>query len=199
MKKNIFIAFLSLFTLLSFSQKKEDIYKKIANSCCERLNEKKSSKLTELDLGFAILQVLGDLNEKEKNIIGFNSSKAEESLEKIGEPIGIQMAMACPSIFASLVDENGKNLLEESSNGNSLRGTIEELVSNDFKKIKLKNDKGEIIEFLWLSAFSTDSILVNNKVVKGDKVEINFNEENFFDPKSNSYKKYNVIKGIKFL
>jgi hypothetical protein len=40
---------------------------------------------------------------------------------------------------------------------------------------------------------------LKEKAVKGDKIKVYYVEQEFFDPKTNSYQKYNEITEIKLL
>jgi hypothetical protein len=50
-----------------------------------------------------------------------------------------------------------------------------------------------------LFSFEGDSLLIKNKIAKGDKIEIEYAELEFFDAKSKTYKVYNEISNLKLL
>ncbi|MDI9310108.1 MAG: hypothetical protein QM535_07830 [Limnohabitans sp.] len=197
MKKNIIITFLTLYSVFGYSQNKEEILQKLAKNSCDCVNKKNSPQITDIDFGICIIESLSTLNEKEQKVIGYNPKDGVKAIEKLTEPIGIQLALTCPQVLTQIKDKKGKSLMDDDLTSHS--GIVEEIIVGDFKKIRLKSDKNEVLEFLWLFKFSNDSVLLNNKVIKGDKVEITYTIENLFDAKTNTYKSFNIIKEIKFL
>lgn len=186
-----------------FGQKKEAVYKKLATLTCDCASNKESSKLTEMDLGICIFEALDKLDAKEKKAIDFSPEKKTENLETIAENIGLEMALKCPSIFAQLKNfgqDNEQPFVETSSVAPfSEIGVITEIAGTDFKIIRMKTTSELSKEFIWLDSFEGDVLLLKNKIVKGDQVEIHYSEQEFFDAKSASYKKFNKITAIKLM
>lgn len=183
------------------AQKKEVVYKKLATSTCECAN--KSSDISETSLGICILDALNQLTDKEKKTIGYTGSNKIEVIEKISENIGIEMVSICPDIFTKLdfgSDEEQANADEAVVEEDLIvNGTFESIATNEFNTVTLLNDKNEKQEFLWLVSFDGDTLLIKKKLEKGDKIEITYSEHEFFDPKTNSYKKGNMILGMRLL
>lgn len=200
MKKGLVLLLVSI---ASFGQKKEVIYKKLAATTCECATKKSNGKLTEMDLGICIFEALATLDPKEQKTINFNPEKKTENLETIAESVGLEMALKCPSVFAQFKDfgqDNDNPIASVSSETSfSETGVITEIVGTDFKIVKMKSDADVPKEFIWLTSFEGDTLLMKNKIVKGDQVQIQYIEKEFFDAKSATYKKYNQIIGIKLM
>lgn len=194
--KKIFL--LLLLPTFLFAQKKEEIIKKLANFACECTKDK--TEVSETTLGLCLLESVGKLSDKEKKTIGFTSGKESESIKSIAEDIGIQMAFVCPDVFSKLQtsDEVAEEEYEEEP-ALSFTGTFEIMTTNEFNTIVLINDAKEKKEFIWLFAFEGDSLLIKNKIAKGDKIEVEYAELEFFDAKSKTYKVYNEISYLKLL
>ncbi|MCL9804185.1 hypothetical protein NAT51_01520 [Flavobacterium amniphilum] len=200
--KKIVLGVLVIFMSTTVSaQKKEAIYKKLAEKSCDCAMKKGAPNIGEAELGLCLFEAINTLDAKEMKVLGVNKDNIMESLETIAEPIGIQMALTCPKVFEGMMakDEaalqNGGAAKETFTNS----GVVEGLTVNEFKSIKIKDASNTVQEFIWLTQFEGDSLLINGKVVKGDKIEVVFTEEQFFDAKTNAYKAFNIIKSIKLL
>lgn len=194
--KKIFL--LLLLPTVLFAQKKDEVIKKLANLACECTKEK--TEVSETSLGLCLLESVGKLTDKEKKVIGFTSGKESDAIKKIAEEIGTQMAFVCPEVFTKLQSEEATEEEEyEEEPALSFSGTFEVMTSNEFNTIVLINDAKERKEFIWLFPFEGDSLLIKNKISKGDKIEVEYSELEFFDAKSKTYKVYNEISFLKLL
>jgi hypothetical protein len=193
------IYLLLLLPSLIFAQKKDEVVKKLANFACECIKDK--PEVNETALGLCLLESIGKLSEKEKKTIGFTSGKEADAIKNIAEEIGTQMAFVCPEVFTKLQsdDEATDEEVYEDEPALSFTGTFEVMTSNEFNTIVLINEAKERKEFIWLFSFEGDSLLIKNKIAKGDKIEIEYAELEFFDAKSKTYKVYNEISNLKLL
>jgi hypothetical protein len=123
------------------------------------------------------------------------------SIEKVAESIGIKMAVTCPAVFSKMMSEDDATAEEAATEipNPVFSGTFESVTSNEFKTITIVSDSKEKKSFIWLFPFEGDSMFIKNKIGKGDKLEIEYREQEFFDSKSNSYKTYNEIASVKLL
>lgn len=193
--KKIFL--LLLLPTVLFAQKKDEVIKKLANLACECTKEK--TEVSETSLGLCLLESVGKLSDKEKKVIGFTSGKESDAIKKIAEEIGTQMAFVCPEVFTKLQSEETTEEEYDEEPALSFSGTFEVMTSNEFNTIVLVNDSKERKEFIWLFSFEGDSLLIKNKISKGDKIEVEYSELEFFDAKSKTYKVYNEISFLKLL
>lgn len=192
---------LLLFPVVMMAQKKEAVYKKLAAFTCECATNKGTEKLTETELGFCIFESLGMLDEKERKIIGYNPDKKSASLERIAENVGVEMALLCPKVFANILGEESEYVVEETEEiiASSHKGTFESMTAGEFNTIVITDESNTKRAFIWLFSFEGDSLFIKDKIVKGDKVEIFYTEQQFFDPKTKTYKIYNEITEVKLL
>lgn len=199
------VLLLLLLPVVLIAQKKEAVYKKLAALTCECSTNKGAEKLTETDLGLCIFEALNTLNEKERKVIGYNPDKKSASLEKIAENVGVEMALICPKIFTSILDEEAKDDLtvEDATVDevieSSHKGTFEVMSAVEFNTITITDETNTKREFIWLFSFEGDALLIKGKIVKGDKIEVFYREQEFFDPKTKAYKIYNEITEVKLL
>lgn len=192
---------LLLFSVAMTAQKKEAVYKKLAAFTCECATNKGTEKLTETELGICIFESLGMLDEKERKIIGYNPDKKSASLERIAENVGVEMALLCPKVFANILGEESEYVAEETEEiiASSHKGTFESMTAGEFNTIVITDESNTKRAFIWLFSFEGDSLFIKDKIVKGDKVEIFYTEQQFFDPKTKTYKIYNEITQVKLL
>jgi hypothetical protein len=123
------------------------------------------------------------------------------SIEKIAESVGLEMAVVCPDVFLKIAKDDTEEppLVEEDELDLFYTGTFESITAVEFNTIFLLDDKNVKQEFVWLFSFEGDNLFVKNKIVKGDKLEIHYRQQEFFDPKQNKYRIYNEITSIKLL
>ncbi len=197
------IILLLLFPVVMMAQKKEAVYKKLAALTCECSTNKGAEKLSETDLGLCIFEALNMLNDKEKKVIGYNPDKKSANIEKIAENVGVEMALICPKVFSNiLAEEEGvvsEEVVEEEIIESSHKGTFEAMTAVEFNTIIITDETNTKREFIWLFSFEGDALLIKGKIVKGDKIEVFYREQEFFDPKSKTYKIYNEITEVKLL
>lgn len=194
---------LLLFTVTMTAQKKEAVYKKLAALTCECATNKGTEKLTETELGLCIFQSLAMLDEKERKIIGYNPDRKSTSLDRIAENVGVEMALLCPKVFLNMLNEESAGLIAEDEVveviASSHKGSFESITSAEFNTITITDESNTKREFIWLFSFVGDSLFIKDKIVKGDKIEVFYTEQQFFDPKTKTYKIYNEITQVKLL
>ncbi|HLP63273.1 hypothetical protein [Flavobacterium sp.] len=194
---------LLLFSIAMTAQKKEAVYKKLAALTCECATNKGTEKLTETDLGLCIFESLGMLDEKDRKAIGYNPDKKSTSLERIAENVGVEMALLCPKVFSNILDEAADEYAAEDEVveviASSHKGSFESMTSAEFNTITITDESNTKREFIWLFSFVGDTLFIKDKIVKGDKIEVFYTEQQFFDPKTKTYKIYNEITEVKLL
>jgi len=199
MKKTLLL--MLLFPILLLGQKKEAVYKKLANLTCDCAAKKAQEKnLTSYDLGICIFDALDQLDVKDRKTISYNPDKKIETGMDIAKNVGVEMAIICPNYIKITKDEDPPVVdSTQAIEIKTIKGSIDSMVSNGLKFIYIIDDNHLKKEFLWLDAFEGDSLFIKGKAAIGDSIEIQYIETNYFDPKENTYRKYNVISSIKLL
>lgn len=193
------ILFLLLLPVTLMAQKREVVYKKLAKSTCECITAK---EITDINLGICIFDAMNKLTEKERKTVNIDIDNKMASIEKIAEAVGLEMATICPDVFIKMAKEetDGQAFITDDDELDLFyTGTFESMVTNEFNTIFLLDDKNEKQEFVWLFSFEGDNLFMKNKIVKGDKLEIHYRQQDFFDPKQKKYRIYNEITSIKLL
>jgi hypothetical protein len=204
MKKIIFLLFIA--SSLVTAQKKEVVYKKLANLSCECVTAKGDVKITELELGLCLYEALGNLTEKEAKTVGYNPDKKLASVEKIAENVGIEMAFICPKVFNNIegyesetVEEVTAVAFDDEVIQSSYKGTFELIKAQEFNTIIIIDESNSPRSFIWLYPFEGDKLFINNKIVKGDKIEVFYTEQKYYDAASKTYKIFNEITKVNLL
>ncbi len=195
--KSVFVLFLMPFFLMA--QKKDIVYKKLANLTCECAATKEA---TDVNLGLCIFASINKLSDKEQKTVNVDSNDRMASIEKIAEKVGVEMAIICPDIFIKMA--NGENaetasLADDAELDLFYTGTFEGMTNAEFSTIALIDGKKERHEFIWLFSFEGDNLFLKNKIVKGDSLEIHYRQQEFYDPKQKTYRIYNEITSVKLL
>jgi hypothetical protein len=154
-----YLTLVLLIPVVTFAQKKAEVFKKTANLTCECANKKDVSKISNLELGLCIFESLDMLTEKEKKTIGYDSNRKVETVEGVAKNVGVEMALECPEIFSKLSDlddDEATNMEEETEDIFSI-GTIESITSNEFKTINIIDENNEKKAFIWLFKFEGKS------------------------------------------
>lgn len=196
MRKLLLLLFLPL---LLTAQKKEAVYKKLATYTCECVSGK--AEITDVNLGICIFEALGELSNKERRIIEVNPDDKMAAIQKIAEAVGLEMAIICPDVFTKIAENKAQDNVAAEDDDLDLfyTGTFESMTTQEFNTIVLLDDKNEKQEFVWLFPFEGDNLFIKNKIIKGDKLEIHYRQQEFYDPKLTKYRIYNEISSIKLL
>jgi hypothetical protein len=189
---------LLLTPMLLLAQKKNMVYKKMAISTCDCISDKK--EITDVNLGLCIFEALDHLSPKEQRIIDADPDDKMTAIQKIAESIGLEMAIVCPDIFTKIAENKAQEIKDVADELDLFyTGTYDSLTTQEFNMILLLDGKNEKQEFVWLFSFEGDNLFIKNKITKGDKLEIHYRQQEFYDPKLGQYRIYNEITSIKLL
>lgn len=199
--KKLWIVF--LFVACTFqAQKKEDVYKKLAQLTCDCASKKDVNSLTELDLGLCIFSSLDQISDKEKKAIDYNPDQKTDISDEMAEKVGIEMLITCPDVISAIAKRSSLDEAEEEVEETdivSTKGTYVSQTANEFITIELLNEANQKENFIWLFPFSGDTLLIKNKIDKGDKLEVFYREQQFYDAKTRAYVVYKEIVEIRML
>lgn len=208
MNKLLLLCFTACLFIISPKAQGQAYMDAIADETCSCINELMNSgekQNLEMRLGFCMLKAAGPYEKQLKKDYNIDLSKigsqGEEMGEAIGEALGIKIATRCPDTFMALA-----SMLEQ-GNGTTpaieekrFEGTVTSISDQQFIVFTVKDASGKAASFYWLSFFASDMNLSSNyKGVKDKKVQVGYREEEFFDPRINEYKKFNVITSLKSL
>ena len=197
------LAFLMISTPLFAQTSKDVVIKQVTKETCDELSKadfsNKSTNEFKLALGLALVKVVA-AHQAELKTIGVSVSEPQ-SLEKIGNDVGVQLVTTCPSFLAALTENPNtvKELLDNdrASTKGSISGKLVKVVSGDFTHLQIEDLKGKVERVWWLEYFDGSNKLMTdpqgqlNKVIKVDYVE-----REMFNSTLKDYVKIKVITGI---
>ncbi|MGE0638168.1 MAG: hypothetical protein AB7G44_07335 [Bacteroidia bacterium] len=202
MKKSLLIiCFLGL-TFKGFTQ---DYLDKIAQSSCECLDKVGDTTLTtdayNMKLGLCMLEASVPYKKQLKKDYNIDFAKIDEQGEELGALIGMRMASHCPEgllkIAAMYNDGTEGTVEEEEYTDNSASGVVIKVETEFFVTFSVKDDAGKISKYYWLSfPDSNQELQYSYKDLLAKNVTINYTPQDFFDPKIEAYRQFNVISRI---
>ena len=127
-----------------------------------------------------------------KEIYGADAFE-DNTMEKIGEDLGILMASDCPA-FLKLVANNMK---DEGQKDKELTATFLKITHGDFSYFEVKTSSGKIEKIYWFEFFEGSNEIVEN-IAKytNKKVEITYFEKEVYKASLKDYVKIKVVKSI---
>ncbi|HRJ30121.1 MAG TPA: hypothetical protein PLV21_17940 [Cyclobacteriaceae bacterium] len=178
MKNIILLLGVFIFPVLLFAQ--DDVHKIVANETCACIQKKDLSKIKdrseiEMLMGLCMLESAG-----RQNLDVDLSDQA--AMHKFGEKVGVQMALICPEVFASLFKNSGAD------EPTMLSGQVKSVDVGEFVYINFKEDSGKEHRLIWTRYFpGSDEFMDNPKKLAGKKIRVAFTGTEFYSPKSKAY------------
>jgi hypothetical protein len=203
MKGTITLFLLSVCTTF-FGQNKDAIYDVIAKETCECVSNKKldlaNDDLEKVQIEFGFCMINSYSNHKndfdEPIDLDFGNS---ELMGKFGEDIALKMVNHCPDFIIALGSRGDVSEEEEEIPNSTLEAFFVESKKNDFQTITVKESNGRLHILIVLTFFENVNLITENVIKKNEKVEVEYFEQEFYDPKVNDFRYYKVIQGIKKL
>lgn len=199
MKTKFVVLLFALFSLNIFAQEKENILDKVAKEICEFLSSDEVSDLKgeklAMKMGLKMFELYGQYkNEFNAAGIIFDVNNPEESGEKLGEQIGMNMIKFCPDTLIALAsdeelmqDETEKNQANLVDEPQSLHGKIKSIEGDEILIVSLKDESGKTQKFVWLSNFNGSDRLMNTEKVMNAEVTIYYKNIEMYSPQLKDY------------
>ena len=208
MKKVLFVLLLLLVTKIQAQE--ESALDKVARETCEyfegRDEEFKTMSANEIIGEFGIKMVELYLENKDafdKEGLIFDLSKGASEGERLGEMVGLKMVTYCPSFLMVLAsNEEVQEIIDEPDAPVRVMtsGKIKKLYGDEINFLEVKGNDGKTQKFVWLTNFEgSDELLSVYDNVKGKKVNVTYENIEFFSPKLKEYITRKKITKIEFL
>jgi len=200
MKQTLLITLLLCTTIKGYTQ---DYMDKIAIASCQCL-ENVSDTLTpdayNMKLGLCMLEASVPYKKQLKKDHNIDFSKIDTQGEELGELIGMRMATHCPEgllKIAALYNDNTVTEIQEEPIGELAQGMVIKVENEFFVTFTLKGDDGKTTKYYWLTyPESNQELPASYKDLMGINVTITYTAQNFFDPKIQDYRPFNIISKI---
>jgi hypothetical protein len=204
-------AFVFLFSLTTFAQddgfgtaeERDEIAQEVCNCMTASGIEIKpeNSENVKMQLGLCILQSIGQRPAMLEKLSAENSDEKQSSMETFGKKIGVLMVTKCPRVFMAFQENFAPSSESDVSATKSLRGTIQSVEEGDFVTLVVKEEgSGRIHRLLWLEFFENESqVQQEYKKLKSKKIEVLFEEREFYQVKLKDYSNFKVIRRVRFI
>ncbi len=205
LKKIILLTVILNFTSL-FAQTEDEAYVILANETCECISKKgldMTKDQIKANLGICMLSSLGRNKEKFEKANLHISMNDYESGRALGEKVGVKMAVICPEVFMTFMDEETEGEYDDddtATKSTTISGVIKSISDGDVSYIAIFDLNNKVQQFIWLRNFEgSDKIIENEKAVIGKKVKIEFVNTECYIPKMKEYYMLKEIVKMKFI
>jgi hypothetical protein len=197
------------------SAQSPEVIDKMTESACECSAKKDLAQLDpktmQFELGMCIMGALELMPKKEMEKFDIQDKK---KMRKLGEDIGVRMAVKCPKTLMAIAmaGEKGKSN-SDASNGSStpppppppppanwgkIEGKVKEVIEAEFVIIVIVDKNQQEQRLLWLTRFSGESnYIANPQLLKGKDVAVDFYTQDRYVPKIHDYVTFKQITELK--
>lgn len=209
----------------SFSQAYLDSIALKSCNCLNELPDSLSNNEYTLRTGLCMMKASEPYSKKLKKDFGINFNEIDrEGGEELGRIIGLKLITVCPEFIEKMTKVMSSDYAEDRINTSNdiivqddlslpeivedtdaddmleveiSEGVITKIENENFVVFSLKDESGKITKFYWLTFVEADIELSGNYQSLLEKnVEIGYVKKDFFDPKINEYRTFNVIFDI---
>jgi len=199
MKKFILVAF--FVSHLTFGQKlsKDELVTKLSEETCSCMSTQEIKK-DNLDMVLGLCMLKG-VNKHQADVdkhFGKDIITNKPVLEKLGEEIGMKLALNCPS-FLQLVMDSDENFFEDEESeevDQQITGVFKKSYSNNFLTVEIVESTGRKHEFILLHDFDTAYLITDNVLKSNDEVVITYYVLDLYDVNSKRFMNYKIISDI---
>lgn len=201
-----FLPFLLVFVCGITPLHSQEYIDNIANETCkclEQLSDTLQKDEYLMSLGSCMINAAMPYKKKLKADYGINLNNIDTKTgEQLGKIVGLRMANKCPKSLLRMASiANGQSEVSETKEAHSdtkiFTGTVTAVENESFVVFSLKDDLGKTARFFWLNFVQCDSDLVAHYTsLVGSTVKIQYSSSEFFDPKINEYRQFNIIQSV---
>ncbi len=191
------ISFLFLFFLSAFGYSQE-ILDVITSETCDCVAGKDvagyDAEQLNLELGFCMIESLNRHKDAD-GALDVNIYDAE-SMRKLGEQIGMRMAVTCPAVIAKIAAISRN----DSAAANEVEGTIVGIEGKEFGFVIVQDATGRAHKLLWLRYFDNSEKLMQYPAESiGKRVRVRFDPIECYSPAERDYFERREITALEFL
>lgn len=198
MKKFIFL-FLFVSTKAVFAQTNymDEIVSESCD-CIEHLSKDLDPETYTMQLGLCMLKASMPYKKQLKKEHNIDLDNILKDAERLGEVIGVQLALTCPDALLYATEQMGgtEELLKDESD---INGIVTKVETEQFVVFTIKDENGKSAKYYWIYGIETEEDLVAiYKDLVGEKVSLSFESVDIFDPKIGEYRSCNIITTFEF-
>lgn len=148
-------------------------------------------------LGICMIEASMPYKKQIKKDFDINLDKIDTEGVKLGRMLGVKMASVCPNTMVKMT-QKVKGQTAPTKAAQTSMGTVTKIENDFFVVVSLKDEVGKITKYYWLTFIDSQVDLANSySTLMGKSLSIDYEPQEFFDPKLREYRQFFVIKKIK--
>lgn len=161
-------------------------------ACIDDYSATHKEQISEVQFGLCIIDRASPYSEKLMEQYNIDMSAMEgENARALGEIVAVRMLKQCPEYLIALSEGSDKESTIK------IEGSIKDIAIAQFTTLIVIDEAGRNYSLLWLRPFDGSELLMRDKVhLIGTHVMVDYEEQEFFDPQIQEYRKYKVITGL---
>lgn len=184
----------------------QDYLDKIALETCEcaqKISPETNTERYMQELGVCMFMAANPYKKQLKKDFKIDYNNFVADSERLGELVGMRMALHCPDFILELAAKTGMldegPELPELSFNEFFEGTLSKIDRDQFVTLQARDLTGKSVRFIWLWPVQSPIDPMDDFTKHlNEPIEIFYEQHEFFDPKIGEYRKFNVIVKIKF-
>lgn len=195
MKRFILVPIFLLFTSVNYGQTYMDELTTKVCDCVRKIEDTTDEESYTMAMGICMIESATPYKKELKKDYGIDFDNIDATGDKLGYQLGIKMAGKCPEVITR-VSKLSKTKEETQQ---TIEGTIVKIDSEPFVVFNIKDKKGKTGKYYWMKFIKTEKIDLPTeyKNLIGKEVEIEYIEEEYFDPKIEQYRNFNIVQKMK--
>ena len=200
--KKILVLSSILFINSYIAQSQEDYMTQIVEKSCQCLADiPKNEDLSSTTIGLCMINEANLFKAELLRDHGINMDEIQYDGEKLGRLIAIEMITVCPGQMKRIASNiEADDSSDQENTLTSMQGVIKSIEKNEFITFIVTAEDGKTSKFYWLTFIESKNDLQNEfNSYNKKKVEIEYSIFEFYDPKLEEYRNYNVIESLNII
>ncbi len=194
----------TVFMLLAGTLQAQDMLDKLAKDMCpcmEGISETMPKDSVTLKMGICMLTASMPYEKELRKKHGIDLAKIDgESGERLGQLVAVRLMTTCPdfaSLAIKLAEDEAPPPPPSGPPVRIVQGTVQDVTPSQFLTITVRTDAGPSYEFLLLDhVTNAEQVSQEPGKAKGFFAKWGYEEREFFDPYTRTYKTYRVLRSI---
>jgi hypothetical protein len=162
-------------------------------TCFDGKVEQGEAQNPQMALGTCMITFLEKDRARAEAMLGPISYSDVPGMTRIGEKLGLKMAVVCPESLIKLAGE-----VSEENTGGEIRGTLASVsFSTQIVEVVIKEDNGRLVEFYWLGYFPGAELLLQKINFAGKQMTVTYENQDVFSGMKQEYITRRVITELK--
>ncbi|SHH24119.1 hypothetical protein SAMN04488109_3324 [Chryseolinea serpens] len=196
MKHILLISFLVLTVSRGLAQEYIEIITRKSCDCGEQVPDTLKSEQFNMRLGLCMIDASMPYKKQIKKDFGIDLDKIDTEGVKLGRMLGVKMASVCPNTLLKMT-QRIKGQTATTKAQQSSEGTVTKIENDFFVVLSLKDESGKITKYYWLTFIESAGDLTSSySTLVGKTLHIDYEPQEFFDPKLQEYRQFFVVKRI---